>query len=80
MATKVFASLAENGKKTDFVLGIGNDRSDEDLFVAIGEAVKKGQITNDNSVFACTVGQKPSSAEYYFDEAIDVITLLEKLG
>ncbi|KAK1420389.1 hypothetical protein QVD17_21945 [Tagetes erecta] len=80
VAEKIFAFMMEQQKQADFVLSIGDDRSDEDMFVAIGDGIKKGQITNNNSVFTCTVGEKPSAAEYYLDEATDVLTMLEKLG
>lgn len=30
-------------------------------------------------VFACTVGQKPSKAQFYVDDTVDVVALLEKL-
>ncbi|KAI3800802.1 hypothetical protein L1987_28898 [Smallanthus sonchifolius] len=80
VAEKIFAFMAAKGKQTDFVLSIGDDKSDEDMFVAIGDGIKKGQITNNNSVFTCTVGEKPSAAEYYLDEPADVLTMLENLG
>ncbi|GJZ44784.1 probable alpha,alpha-trehalose-phosphate synthase [UDP-forming] 7 [Tanacetum coccineum] len=64
-ATKIFELMAEVGRSADFVLGIGDDPSDEDVFVAIHEAVQKGLVTNNGSVFSCTVGEKPSAAEYF---------------
>ncbi|KAL8226271.1 hypothetical protein R6Q59_000186 [Mikania micrantha] len=78
---KIFANMNEKGKQADFVLAIGgDDKSDEDMFVAIGDGITKGQITNDNSVFTCIVGEQPSAAEYYVDEPEDVLTMLGKLG
>lgn len=79
VAEKIFASMAENGKRADLVLCIGDDRSDEDMFVTIGNAIKNGVILNNDSVFACTVGQKPSKAEYYLDDSLEVITMLKTL-
>ncbi|KAJ0761863.1 putative alpha,alpha-trehalose-phosphate synthase (UDP-forming), Trehalose-phosphatase [Helianthus annuus] len=80
VAEKIFAFMAEKGKQADFVLSVGDDRSDEDMFVAIGDGIKKGRITNNNSVFTCVVGEKPSAAEYFLDETKDVSMMLEKLG
>ncbi|XP_076927733.1 putative alpha,alpha-trehalose-phosphate synthase [UDP-forming] 7 [Bidens hawaiensis] len=80
VAEKIFAFMAEKGNRADFVLSIGDDRSDEDMFLEIGEGIKKGEISNDNSVFTCTVGVKPSAAAYYLDEVKDVLEMLEKLG
>ncbi|GJS42726.1 probable alpha,alpha-trehalose-phosphate synthase [UDP-forming] 7 [Tanacetum coccineum] len=61
-ATKISELMAEVGRSVDFVLGIGDDTSDEDVFVAIHEAVQKRLVTNNGSVFSCTVGEKPSIA------------------
>lgn len=54
-----------------FVLCIGNDKSDEDMF---------GSMPTGDSVFACTVGQKPSKAPYYVNDPDDVLSLLERLS
>ena len=58
-----------------FVLCIGNDRSDEDMFNVV--------LARDGSgAFACTVGQKPSKAPFYVNDPADVVetlgTLVEK--
>jgi trehalose 6-phosphate synthase/phosphatase len=64
--------LAENQSTlSDFVLCIGNDRSDEDMFNAMPS--KEGPC------FACTVGQKPSKAPFYVNDPTDVVTILGKL-
>ncbi|EOA29862.1 hypothetical protein CARUB_v10012956mg [Capsella rubella] len=67
------------GKKPDFLLCIGDDRSDEDMFDSI---VKHQDVSSIGlaEVFACTVGQKPSKAKYYLDETSSVITMLEWLA
>lgn len=72
--------MAENGKHADFVLCIGDDRSDEDMFEIFGDAKLKGILSPNPSVFACTVGQKPSKATYYLDDTTEVITMLESLA
>ncbi|XP_073139413.1 probable alpha,alpha-trehalose-phosphate synthase [UDP-forming] 7 isoform X1 [Henckelia pumila] len=80
VAEKVFASMAENGKKVDFVLCVGDDRSDEDMFEIIANAVSKRLLYHNTEVFACTVGQKPSKAKYYLDDSSEVIEMLESLA
>ncbi|KAL6206741.1 PREDICTED: probable alpha,alpha-trehalose-phosphate synthase [UDP-forming] 7 [Fragaria vesca subsp. vesca] len=80
VAEKVFTSMHENGKQADFVLCIGDDRSDEDMFEIIGNALNNGVISSTTSVFACTVGQKPSKAKYYLDDPSDVIMMLDALA
>ena len=71
--------MAESGRQADFVLCIGDDRSDEDMFESIDNALASGILNCSKSVFACTVGQKPSKAKYYLDDTADVIKMLEAL-
>lgn len=80
VAEKIFTSMAKNGQQADFVLCIGDDRSDEEMFEMIGNAVNKGVLSSNTSVFACTVGQKPSKAKYYLDDTVEVIAMLEALA
>lgn len=72
--------MAENGQQADFVLCIGDDRSDEDMFEIIGSAISGNILSSNTSVFACTVGQKPSKAKYYLDDTNEVILMLENLA
>ncbi|KAL7000589.1 putative alpha,alpha-trehalose-phosphate synthase [UDP-forming] 7 [Sarracenia purpurea var. burkii] len=80
VAEKIFTSMAEKGKQADFVLCIGDDRSDEDMFEIIDNAVSSNILSAYTSIFACTVGQKPSKAKYYLDDTTEVITMLESLA
>ncbi|KAF9593157.1 hypothetical protein IFM89_020453 [Coptis chinensis] len=48
-------------KAADFVMCMGDDKSDEDMFEAISSAAFNPSLPE---VFACTVGQKPSKAKY----------------
>ncbi|GMN67757.1 hypothetical protein TIFTF001_036819 [Ficus carica] len=80
VAEKIFSSMAENGRKADFVLCIGDDRSDEDMFAIFDNATLSNVLCANNSVFACTVGQKPSKARYYLDDTSQVITMLGYLA
>ncbi|KAL9232485.1 hypothetical protein vseg_007594 [Gypsophila vaccaria] len=80
VAEKIFNKMAEIGKQADFVLCVGDDRSDEDMFEFIGSAVNNGILSSKTSVFACTVGQKPSKAKYYLDDTIEVMNMLDALA
>ncbi|CAH8354409.1 unnamed protein product [Eruca vesicaria subsp. sativa] len=80
VSEKIFSSMDEKGKPVDFVLCIGDDRSDEDMFEAIGNAMSKRLICDNALVFACTVGQKPSKAKYYLDDTMEVTSMLESLA
>ncbi|KAJ6724859.1 TREHALOSE-6-PHOSPHATE SYNTHASE [Salix viminalis] len=80
VAEKIFTSMAESGRQADFVLCIGDDRSDEDMFESIDNAIASDILTSSKSVFACTVGQKPSKAKYYLDDTSDVINMLQALA
>ncbi|CAM8979616.1 unnamed protein product [Rhodiola kirilowii] len=80
VAQKIFNSMAGSGRQADFVLCIGDDRSDEDMFEIIGSAMKSGILSSNTSVYACTVGQKPSKAKYYVDDTTEVINVLEALA
>ncbi|KAJ6416759.1 hypothetical protein OIU84_002603 [Salix udensis] len=80
VAEKIFTSMAGSGRQADFVLCIGDDRSDEDMFESIDNAMASDILTSSKSVFACTVGQKPSKAKYYLDDTSDVINMLQALA
>ncbi|KAL3821398.1 hypothetical protein ACJIZ3_007303 [Penstemon smallii] len=80
VAEKIFTSMKEKGKQADFVLCIGDDRSDEDMFEIIGNSVSRHILSYQTEVFACTVGQKPSKAKYYLDDSSQVLSMLESLA
>ena len=79
IALKILASMREKGRRADFVLCIGDDRSDEDMFEGL-TALTKDLVSPTAPIFACTVGQKPSKARYYLDDTGDVITTLRSLA
>lgn len=79
-AEKIFTRMAESGKQADFVLCVGDDRSDEDMFEIIGSALNSGILSSNTSLYACTVGQKPSKAKYYLDDTAEVVTMLDALA
>lgn len=72
--------MTESGRQADFVLCIGDDRSDEDMFEIIGDAITSGVLSSSTEVYACTVGQKPSKAKYYLDDTTEVRTMLHALA
>ncbi|OIW05979.1 hypothetical protein TanjilG_11666 [Lupinus angustifolius] len=80
VAEKIFSSMVEKGNQADFVLCVGDDRSDEDMFEVISSAVSRNILSSNASVFACTVGQKPSKAKYYLDDTFEVINMLQSLA
>ena len=66
--------LTDDGKP-DFLMCIGDDRSDEDMF----ESLLKSSTPSSaklSEILCCTVGQKPSKAKYYLDDTTDVLRLL----
>lgn len=80
VAEKVLSKLIGDGESPDFVLCIGDDRSDEDMFESISNKVTCSLLSSSTEVFACTVGQKPSKARYYLESTKHVLTLLECLA
>ncbi|KAJ8479895.1 hypothetical protein OPV22_023622 [Ensete ventricosum] len=76
----IMATLLSTGKAPDFLLCIGDDRSDEDMFESISSYTNNSSVPVIAEVFACTVGQKPSKAKYYLDDTVDVVKMLQGLG
>ncbi|KAJ7551022.1 hypothetical protein O6H91_07G130400 [Diphasiastrum complanatum] len=80
IAEQLLASMASRGTPPDFVVCIGDDRSDEDMFEGIENAMATPPQSSVAEVFACTVGQKPSKARYYLDDTVEVIKMLQGLA
>nr|ABO61744.1 trehalose-phosphate synthase 5 [Physcomitrium patens] len=74
---ELLAMMALKSAAPDFVLCIGDDRSDEDMFESIATVTARSGLAE---VFACTVGQKPSKAKYYLDDIAEVIKLLQGIA
>jgi trehalose 6-phosphate synthase/phosphatase len=72
--------MKEKGPWADFVLCIGDDRSDEDMFENIAAAMTRSIVAPKSPLFACTVGQKPSKASFYLDDTDEVVTMLSSLA
>lgn len=60
--------LMMNNRPYDFILAIGDDKTDEDLFATIP-----------NDAFSIKVGTEASLAKYNFNNQMEVLSLLEKL-
>lgn len=72
---RIISRLESSGKISEFVLCIGNDSSDEEMFKALQNC------RNDHrELFECTVGIKPSIANYYVDDTNGVLKLLKALA
>jgi trehalose 6-phosphate synthase/phosphatase len=80
VARHMLVSMQERGQCPDFVLCIGDDRSDEDMFQLINTASCGDWLASNAEVFACTVGRKPSKAKYYLDDAVEVVRLMQGLA
>lgn len=80
VAEKVLLRMVDDGTPPDFVMCIGDDRSDEDMFESISSTVSGPSLHTAPEIFACTVGRKPSKAKYYLDDATDVVKLLQGLA
>jgi trehalose 6-phosphate synthase/phosphatase len=80
VAEKILTLMKEKGRQADFVLCIGDDRSDEDMFENIADVMKRNNVAPKTPLFACTVGQKPSKARFYLDDTFEVVNMLSLLA
>ncbi|MED6143652.1 putative alpha,alpha-trehalose-phosphate synthase [UDP-forming] 9 [Stylosanthes scabra] len=80
VAEKVISTMVNRGNPPDFVMCIGDDRSDEDMFESILRSVSCPSLPTTPEIFACTVGRKPSKAKYFLDDTSDVVKLLQGLA
>ncbi|KAI9905528.1 hypothetical protein PsorP6_014027 [Peronosclerospora sorghi] len=74
----VLEQMRVEGSPADFVLCIGDDVADELMFDQLKKMVAHKELFKDK-VFTCTVGQKPSKADFFLDDYTDVIGLLKSL-
>ncbi|KAJ0970844.1 hypothetical protein J5N97_018803 [Dioscorea zingiberensis] len=80
VAEQLLSTMRERGMLPDFVLCIGDDRSDEDMFEVITEAISGPLLSQFAEIFLCTVGQKPSKAKYYLEDTTEVLRMLQGLA
>ncbi|KAJ1437861.1 Trehalose-phosphatase [Sesbania bispinosa] len=80
VAKRLLSTMQEKGMSPDFVLCIGDDRSDEDMFEVITSSMDGPSMAPRAEVFACTVGRKPSKAKYYLDDTTDIVRMVQGLA
>ncbi len=80
VAKRLLSIMQERGPSPDFVLCIGDDQSDEDMFEVITSSMTGPSIAPRAEVFACTVGRKPSKAKYYLDDTGEIVRLIQGLA
>lgn len=78
VAERLLTTMKQKSILPDFVLCIGDDRSDEDMFEVIRSA--KDSLSPVAELFACTVGQKPSKAKYYLEDTTEILRMLQGLA
>ncbi|KAG0501963.1 hypothetical protein HPP92_002035 [Vanilla planifolia] len=78
VAERMLSLMKERELFPDFVLCIGDDRSDEHMFEVLNNAMAGS--SSKAEIFACTVGQKPSKAKYYLDDVTEILRLMEGLA
>ncbi|KAK1384031.1 Alpha,alpha-trehalose-phosphate synthase [UDP-forming] 5 [Heracleum sosnowskyi] len=72
--------MQEKWMLPDFVLCVGDDRFDEDMFEVIMSAMAGPSLSPVAEVFACTVGQKPRKAKYYLEDTTEILKMLQGLA
>lgn len=80
VAEKVLSAMINSNELPDFVMCIGDDRSDEDMFESILNIVSSPSLRMMPEIFACTVCRKPSKAKYYLDDVGEVVKVLQALA
>ncbi|CAH9092272.1 unnamed protein product [Cuscuta europaea] len=80
VAKRLLSLMQERGMAPDFVLCIGDDQSDEDMFEVIMNSMCSPSMAPCAEVFACTVGKKPSKAKYYVDDTVEIVRLMRGLA
>ncbi|KAJ6946779.1 alpha,alpha-trehalose-phosphate synthase [Populus alba x Populus x berolinensis] len=80
VAERLLDTMKLKGKLPDFVLCVGDDQSDEDMFEVISSARSGPSLSPVAEVFACTVGRKPSKAKYYLEDTSEILRMLQGLA
>lgn len=65
----------------DFVFVVGDDASDEEMFKVLKDMVlsKNHSIRDTARCFSCTLGRKPTEADYYLNDSSEILHYLEAL-
>jgi trehalose-phosphatase len=70
-----------NNRSPDFIFAVGDDTSDEEMFKYLNSVHSQLNYFNENiKIFPTTIGRKPSSAVFYFNEVQEVLEYLESLN
>lgn len=70
-----------NKKEPDFIFALGDDIGDEEMFKYLNSVSNQLTHFKENiKIFPSTIGRKPSSAKYYFNEIYEVLEYLEALN
>jgi trehalose 6-phosphate synthase/phosphatase len=80
---RAMEKVFENKGPIDFILAVGDDNADEDMFKMVRLLAKHNSrllVNRKVSAFTCTLGMKPSSAKYYLLDATKVVNLLEHIN
>ena len=77
-ADVIFSWTRKAKDDVDFVFCVGDDRSDEEMFIAVEHVTYSPHMPAE--VFACTVGAKPSKAPFYLDDPSEVLDILKGLS
>lgn len=80
VAERLLSTMQLKGMLPDFVLCVGDDRSDEDMLELISSAKGGPSLSPVAEIFACTVGQKPSKTKYYLEDTTEIIRMMEGLA
>eukprot|EP00002_Diphylleia_rotans_P010845 TRINITY_DN2145_c0_g1_i3.p1 TRINITY_DN2145_c0_g1~~TRINITY_DN2145_c0_g1_i3.p1 ORF type:complete len:564 (+),score=125.06 TRINITY_DN2145_c0_g1_i3:85-1776(+) len=68
-------SFAGQDVEPDFILALGDDRSDEDMFAFL--KAQYPETTTTAKVFTVTVGRKPSHAKYFVEDVDEAQELIQ---
>lgn len=79
---KILEKMYEKNGPIDFILAIGDDSSDEEMFRVVNLLKKQNShllASGRYNTFSCTLGIKPSLAQYYLLDANEVVHIIEVL-
>ncbi|RWW64840.1 hypothetical protein BHE74_00027890 [Ensete ventricosum] len=78
-AKKILSAMADHQQRADFVLCVGDDSSDDEMFELFASEKHKDVVAASATVFTCNVGRKPSRARYFLANMDEVKGLLVAL-
>lgn len=78
-AKKILSAMADHQQPADFVLCVGDDSSDEEMFELFASKKHEDVVASRATVFTCNVAGKPSRARYYLENMEEVKGLLVAL-